>query len=115
MEFLGYCPYQDARSLGDRLRLHRMHRGLSYRALGKMLGIDPGSLSRWEAGERRPDRRSQGVIERFLTDADPLAGRCRSGVVLRVAGSLPAVSCFVYILQGDRLDLCYSAQNKKPG
>jgi DNA-binding XRE family transcriptional regulator len=44
MEFLGYCPYQEARTLGDRLRLHRMHRGLSHRALAKLLSVDPGSL-----------------------------------------------------------------------
>ena len=37
MEFLGYCPYQQARSLGDRLRLHRMHRGLAFEVLAEML------------------------------------------------------------------------------
>ena len=51
MEFLGYCPYQHVRSLGDRLRLHRMHRGLSVKAIAKMLGVDPGSISSWENGD----------------------------------------------------------------
>ena len=55
MEFLGYCPYQRARSLGDRLSLHRRHLGFTYRELAQILGVDPGSLSRWETGERQPE------------------------------------------------------------
>ena len=66
MEFLGYCPYQRARSLGDRLRLHRMHRGLSHRALAKMLGVDSGSLSRWETSEREPWGKYREIIVKFL-------------------------------------------------
>lgn len=53
--------------------LHRMHRGLSHRTLRKMLGVDSGSLSRWETGQRRPDKRSRGLIDRFLRDSDSLA------------------------------------------
>jgi DNA-binding transcriptional regulator YiaG len=73
MGFLGYCPYQAAHTLGERLRLHRMHRGLSHRSLGRMLGIDPGSLSRWETDERRPDRRSRDVIGWFQREDASLA------------------------------------------
>lgn len=67
---LGLLPYEQAKSLGHRLRLHRMHRGLSHRALARILGVDPGSISRWETGDRRLDRRSLAVIERFLADGD---------------------------------------------
>ncbi|MFH0343828.1 MAG: helix-turn-helix transcriptional regulator [Chromatiales bacterium] len=31
--------------LGDRLRLHRMHRGLTIEELAEMLGVDPGSIA----------------------------------------------------------------------
>jgi transcriptional regulator with XRE-family HTH domain len=54
MDFLGYCPYQQAMTFGDRLRLHRTHRGLSHRELARRADVDPGSISRWETGERRP-------------------------------------------------------------
>ena len=54
MEFLGYCPYQQALTFGDRLRLHRTHRGLSHRVLARQIGIDPASISRWESGDRVP-------------------------------------------------------------
>ena len=66
MEFLGYCPYQRARSIGDQLRLHRMHRGLTIEAFAKMLGVDPGSIAYWETGKRRPDTQSRKMIENFF-------------------------------------------------
>ena len=66
MEFLGYCPYQHARSLGDRLRLHRIHRGLTIEELAKVFGVDRGSIACWETGKRRPDTQSRKVIEEFL-------------------------------------------------
>lgn len=66
MAFLGYCPYQQARTFGDRLRLHRMHRGFSYRALARILGIDPGMLSRWENAERKPTQRMRERLKQFM-------------------------------------------------
>ncbi len=75
MDFLGYCPYQRARTLGDHLRLHRTHRGLSHRELAKLIRVDAGSLSRWETGERRPTRVSKVVLEKFLREG---AGRTKT-------------------------------------
>lgn len=54
VSFLGYCPYQRAETLGDKLRLYRVHRGFSHEAMAEILGVDPGSISRWETGERKP-------------------------------------------------------------
>jgi transcriptional regulator with XRE-family HTH domain len=54
MDFLGYCPFQQTLTFGDRLRLHRTHRGLSHRDLARLAGVDPASISRWETGDRRP-------------------------------------------------------------
>lgn len=70
MDFLGYCPYQQPRTLGDRLRLHRMHQGLTVKELADILGVDPGSIALWETGKRQPDERSREMIERFLAAAD---------------------------------------------
>jgi transcriptional regulator with XRE-family HTH domain len=69
MTFLGYCPYQQARSFGERLWLHRTHQGLSVRQLAKLLGVDSGSLSRWETGERRPCRHSRKAISAWIADS----------------------------------------------
>ena len=46
MDFLGYCPIQYPKTLGERLALYRIHQGLSFRKLAKMMGVDTGALSR---------------------------------------------------------------------
>ncbi|MEW8001043.1 MAG: helix-turn-helix transcriptional regulator [Candidatus Thiodiazotropha endolucinida] len=51
MDFLGYCPYQRGDTLGRKIMLHRTHQGLSQRDLARIVGIDPGTISRWEADE----------------------------------------------------------------
>ncbi len=67
MDFLGYCPYQEARTLGDLLRLHRTHQGLSHRDLARLLGVEAGSVSRWETGERRPRGKWLKAVQDFLS------------------------------------------------
>jgi ribosome-binding protein aMBF1 (putative translation factor) len=54
MDFLGYCPYQEGSTINQQIRLHRTHRGLSHRNLAQKIGVDPGSISRWETGDRQP-------------------------------------------------------------
>lgn len=66
MEFLGYCPYQGARSLSDRLRLRRVHRGLTLKALAERLGVDPGSIVCWETGEREPQGKYRDLVDDFV-------------------------------------------------
>ena len=39
---------------GQRIMLHRTHRGLGQRRLAREIGFDPGSISRWETGKRHP-------------------------------------------------------------
>jgi hypothetical protein len=44
-----------AATLEDKLRLYRVHRGLSHKAMARILGVDPGSISggkRVSAGRR---------------------------------------------------------------
>ncbi len=54
IEFLGYCPYDPAWSPGRVLTVARKYRGLRQKDLARRLGVDPGTLGRWERGERRP-------------------------------------------------------------
>jgi transcriptional regulator with XRE-family HTH domain len=68
MDFLGYCPYQQAVTLGDQLRLHRTHRGLSHRDLARELCVDPGSISRWETEDRQPRKRLLRRLKQFFTE-----------------------------------------------
>jgi DNA-binding transcriptional regulator YiaG len=66
MEFLGYCPIQYAKNFSELLILHRTHLGLSHRTLGKILNTDPGTISRWESGERNPYKKHQDRINNFF-------------------------------------------------
>ena len=58
MNFLGYCPVQYPKSVGERIRLHRMHRGLTLLSLANILGVDEGTVGNWERSARLPYRQS---------------------------------------------------------
>ena len=68
IEFLGYNPLPEANTLGERLVRHRTLRGLSQKEAAEAVGVDPGTLSRWERGEREPMRPFVSRVERFLAD-----------------------------------------------
>ncbi len=53
LRFLGYPPWTGDGSTGERLFAYRRERGLSQTALARLLGVDPGTLSRWERGRLR--------------------------------------------------------------
>ena len=51
MEFLGYCPYQELTTFGDYLKAMRIYRfGWSQKEMAQEIGIDEGTLQRWERG-----------------------------------------------------------------
>jgi len=66
VRFLGYDPLPAAYSLQERLVSARRDLGLPQRKMAKRLGVDPGTLQGWEAGDHRPTSRSLEVIRRFL-------------------------------------------------
>ncbi|HBE92853.1 MAG TPA: hypothetical protein DDW55_10110 [Gammaproteobacteria bacterium] len=68
MDFLGYCPYQRAVTLGDRIRLLRTHHGLSHRGLAREIGVDAGSISRWETRDRRPSKQILRRLKEFFAE-----------------------------------------------
>ena len=72
MKFLGYCPIQNPQTLGDRIRLHRVHLGYSQSKFSKILGVDECTLSSWECGVKSPFRhaRSRAIIRKILLSED---------------------------------------------
>jgi transcriptional regulator with XRE-family HTH domain len=64
--FLGYVPWAAGASVGERLLALRRQRGVSQAMLARLLGIDPGTLSRWERGLRVPAGRYVRLLEAFL-------------------------------------------------
>jgi transcriptional regulator with XRE-family HTH domain len=66
IRFLGYNPLPTAKSWGGRLVRHRTSLGMTQGEAAKRLGVDSGTLARWERGERRPGGALLGRVERFL-------------------------------------------------
>lgn len=66
VRFLGYAPWVARASIGERLLAYRRERGLAQSALARLLGIDPGTLSRWERDLRVPTGRYVELTETLL-------------------------------------------------
>jgi DNA-binding XRE family transcriptional regulator len=66
IEFLGYSPYDPAWSPGERLTWIRRYLGLSQETMARRLRVDPGTLGRWEKGEREPTGRFFIMLVEFL-------------------------------------------------
>lgn len=50
IRFLGYVPFSVGDSLPEPLKAYRKFRGLSRKKLARILGVDEGTLWRWENG-----------------------------------------------------------------
>lgn len=68
IRFLGYDPRPTPKDLGQRLVQYRQSRGLSQVEMAAKLGVDPGTLSRWEHGRRPTTSRIEPTITRILDE-----------------------------------------------
>jgi site-specific DNA recombinase len=66
IQFLGYNPLPAANALGERLVRHRRSRGITQADAARRMGVDQGTLARWERGERGPSGKFVAIAERFL-------------------------------------------------
>jgi transcriptional regulator with XRE-family HTH domain len=55
IRFLGYNPLPSAEGWGERLVQQRTIQGLSQKQSAAHMGVDQGTLARWERGEREPE------------------------------------------------------------
>jgi transcriptional regulator with XRE-family HTH domain len=72
---LAFDPSAPGGSLGERLRSTRRRVGLSQGRAARLLGVDPGTLSRWERNLRVPTGRYVRSVEFFVerfTRTEPL-------------------------------------------
>jgi transcriptional regulator with XRE-family HTH domain len=66
-KFLGYNPLQDnATNLGEKIKQYRIQKGFSLRRLAKELGVDPGTLAKWEREGSEPCEKLQTFLNSFL-------------------------------------------------
>lgn len=50
------------------LRERRLHRGLSQAKVGKLAGVDEGTINRWESGKVKPTEKKLAIVRRALAD-----------------------------------------------
>jgi transcriptional regulator with XRE-family HTH domain len=88
IHFVGYDPRPKVDVLADRLKRHRTALGFSLRAAAEQIGVDPGTLTRWERGPRQPEGKYLARVFSFLgEDPRPAAAtiaerlkRCRAAL-----------------------------------
>jgi DNA-binding transcriptional regulator YiaG len=68
IRFLGYNPLAEAKTWGERLVRHRNTLGISRGEAARRIGVDPGTLARWERGEREPVGSFTVRAQRFLAN-----------------------------------------------
>jgi len=68
---LGYDPFPEPKTLGERIKAKRRRFGLSQEQAAKHLSIDEGTLRRWERDEWRPSVRTRVKLEIFLAQHEP--------------------------------------------
>jgi site-specific DNA recombinase len=70
IRFLGYNPVPPGSGCAERLIQCRTALGLSQRESAKRLGVDQGTLARWERGERKPAGGFLARVMRFVNEVD---------------------------------------------
>lgn len=66
IRYLGREPWTEPGSLPEALTAARRRQGLSISSASIVMGVDEGTLGRWESGEWKPQARSWPKIEQFL-------------------------------------------------
>lgn len=75
----GYNPLPEATTFGKQLIRSRTMQGLSQKHAAKRLDVDPGTLARWERGEREPRGAFLVRVNRFLKEDEEHRGARRVG------------------------------------
>jgi transcriptional regulator with XRE-family HTH domain len=78
IRFLGYNPLPAADGGGAQLVRQRTTLGLSQKDAANRIGVDQGTLAKWERGEREPAGAFLGRVKRFLQDGE-VSGVRRAG------------------------------------
>jgi site-specific DNA recombinase len=88
IRFLGYNPLREGKGWGGRLVRQRVTLGLTQKEAARRLGVDQGTLAKWERGEREPAGEFAVRAERFLLGADAsLVGGGHQEGMMRVIGT----------------------------
>lgn len=69
IRFLGYIPMAvDTQTLGGKIAMYRITRGLSYKRMGRLLGVDASTIAVWEENIHKPNGSKKRLLEKFFTE-----------------------------------------------
>lgn len=80
IKFLGYYPFSDDATLGGKIKRYRVIHGLTYKALGKLIGSCPAAIKNWETNVSvpKPEKVNQ-ILQRLSMHPSKLQkGTCIS-------------------------------------
>jgi len=76
IRFLGYNPLPPAKGLSEQLVRHRTSLGITQKEAARQIGVDPGTLARWERSEREPKGALLQAVRGFLArETDEVVSR----------------------------------------
>ena len=64
-KFLGLNPLVDGDSLAQKLVNHRTALGVTQKRFATQIGVDPGTLARWERKEREPNDKQLQMLAKI--------------------------------------------------
>jgi DNA-binding transcriptional regulator YiaG len=66
--FLGYVPWEGPlRNLGDKIARARKWQGITQEVLAMEIGVDPGTLAKWEKGKGGPSEKAMERLKNILS------------------------------------------------
>ena len=75
IQFLGYDPLPVAKGWGERLVRRRTTLGMTQKEAARRLGVDQGTLAKWEQGKREPAGAFLARVKRFVQDGNASGAR----------------------------------------
>jgi DNA-binding XRE family transcriptional regulator len=79
IEFLGYDPFEEPKSLSEKLKTYRMRLGFSQKKMANIFGIDPGTLGNWERRRHKSTKMYRKPINEFLEGRRSIKNELRNG------------------------------------
>ena len=67
IKFIGYIP---CKTSVENIKMSRQLLGISQEFLAKQIGVDPGTVARWETGKGAPSKKQLTMIDQFLASLE---------------------------------------------